>query len=295
MIVRASALLLLAGSCLTIAQTATSPSEEIGDLVVDRTRITWVSPESVVRDLRSDIEDVRLRALRQIGVSDRMLHVPIYSDTSPAQMVGQKVNAPLKIELLTGALGDDSTQHVIVAADFYGAYTYAALAVPRANGWERIAVFNCWCKYEKDPLREFVQLEEIPHNYEHPQFQLVLRASLGGTGIYRQTEARFRMYRGSARKVLSFMSRERSCPAAPIRPCEITFRWFNGRELIEAAGTFDGEKVPAVTFLNEALQSRYARSLKCTPFVWDAKVFRYKQDGAPGVCKTEAELLPKSE
>jgi hypothetical protein len=130
------------------------------------------------------------------------------------RLVGADTNAdfladagPDEIELRYASLGEGRTKQAIVLLEA-SSYAYAAVAVPSLNAWERIAVFECWCKYEDSLLDDFVRVE-----YTYPGIpDLVLRASGGGTGVYEQTEARFALQGGELRKVLSFISRTRTCP-----------------------------------------------------------------------------------
>src|ERR1700678_4325065 len=113
------------------------PEPGTGSLSSRYDRSTWASPESIVRDLRSDDEGARAKALRLFGYPE-------------AQM--QDVPKPGQIELRYAALGDDATLQAIVAITVIGVMEYAAVAVPKAKEWERIGTFFCWCKYENSPL-----------------------------------------------------------------------------------------------------------------------------------------------
>jgi hypothetical protein len=138
--------------------------------------------------------------------------------------------------------------------------TYAAVGVAAPSGWERVAAFDCWCKYEMnsggDALGEFVQLRAAPQRSPttSQRYELVLRASGGGTGIYTQDEAHFRLFHGELRRVLSFVSESRSCPAP--NECTLEKRWFRptgvhgqaGGVLVESRGRYaagNGESIEA--------------------------------------------------
>jgi len=178
-------LILLPAWSWMVASAAQQPSwERIGELRVNRTHATWTSPESLARDLRSDDKAVRLKALRLVG-----------TDTNNEELLADAVP---EIELRYASLGEDRTKQAIVMVEA-SSYAYAAIAVPSANAWVRIAVFECWCKYENTLLDDFVRVE-----YTHRGSQdLLLRASGGGTGLYEQTEARFALKGGELRKVSS--------------------------------------------------------------------------------------------
>jgi hypothetical protein len=118
--------------------------EEFGQLSVVREHMNWPSPESVVRDLNSQNANVRFKALRSIGVPDKLARRPIYNSATPATVIGAEVVKAEQIELRYAALGSDETRQAIVVAQVVGAYAYAAVVTPKSNGWERIALFNCW-------------------------------------------------------------------------------------------------------------------------------------------------------
>jgi hypothetical protein len=214
---------------------------------------TWASPESIVRDLRSDEEGTRVNALQLFGYPEaELLDAP----------------KPDEIELRYAALGNDAVRQAIVAITVNGVMEYAAVAVPRANGWERIGTFFCWCKYENDPL-QFVDVR--PGGFSNRVWsELVLRPSGGGTGVYGKDEAHFRIHNGALRKVLSFVSFRRSCPPSP---CTVETRSLSGNALVQRLQT---EPHPAST--------------TCTTYLWDEKGFLYRPLGLPTKCVKPAPL-----
>ena len=191
----------------------------------------WPSPESVVRDLRSQDEGLRFRALLLIGVPEKLARVPVWSNTTPSAVVGSKVSKAEQVELRYAALGRDETQQAIVAAQVVGTYAFAAVAISGAKGWERIAAFSCWCKYDASNVMDtFVSLRGPgPQRNETGRYELVLRASGGGTGLYTQDEAHFRLYRGDMKAVISFVSRREDNPGGSPPPWYLTLerRWFD--------------------------------------------------------------------
>src|ERR1700722_15225931 len=171
-------ILVLAWSCMVAAAPQQSSWERIGELGVNRTHAAWTSPESLVRDMRSQDKAVRLKALRLIGAD---ANEEFFADAGPDE-----------IELRYASLGGGRHKQAIVLVEV-SSYAYAAVAVPSLNAWERIAVFECWCKYEGSTfLDDFVRVEYTHHGIP----DLVLRASGGGTGVYEQTEARFALQGG---------------------------------------------------------------------------------------------------
>lgn len=182
--------------------------------------------------------------------------------------------------------------------------TYAAVGVPTPKGWMRAAVFSCWCKYEmnagQDTLREFVQLRPAPLTgapTTPARFELVLRASGGGTGIYTQDEAHFRMGNAELRRVLAFVSRFRTgCVLGESPYCEdLEHRFFYtasvqnkpGGILVEAKTNFNTEDNQDVTIESRLpdLADRHFRTATCRPYLWDQEAFRYRPAGPAKACE----------
>jgi hypothetical protein len=155
--------LLLVLVCVTVAvqKSKSAGPEDPGYLHVDHTHTAWHSPESLVHDLHSNDDGIRLKALHLLGLGDQESHVEVWSQTQPSRLVGQAVVTPDRVEVSYAALGEDASQEAVVAVGADQAQMmFAAVAVPTALGWERIATCYCWCKYEmysdRDTLAEFV-------------------------------------------------------------------------------------------------------------------------------------------
>lgn len=202
---------------------------ELGQIAMVREHAAWPTPESIVRDLRSSDEDVRLKALALVGVTGPLQRKPIYSKPNAGALVvsNSEVVRPEQIELRYAALGSDETQQAILAVQV-GQYGFAAVASPRGNAWERVAAFNCWCKYDMSRfLDEFVSITRAPENNAE-RFELVIRASGGGSGLYNQDEAHFRFHRGEMKPVLHFIARYVTLHLGIAKPyLEIDRRWFH--------------------------------------------------------------------
>jgi len=256
-------ILLLAWSCM-VASAAQQPSwERIGELRVNHTHAAWTSPESLVRDLRSQDKAVRLKALRLVGTD---ANEELFADAGPDE-----------IELRYASLGEGRTKQAIVMVEA-SSYAYAAVAVHSVNAWERIAVFECWCKYENTLLDDFVRVEYTHHGIP----DLLLRASGGGTGLYEQTEARFALRGGELRKVLSFISRRRECPVGT-DTCLYEHRWFRSGQLVEAKAAFES----GLNIDWDLADARDFKSIACTAYKWAAASFRYVRASTPQSCKHE--------
>ena len=222
----------------------------------------------------------------------------IWAQTSPTKVVGEAVVTPDKIELEYAALGEDGIQQAVLAVETaQNQLTFAAVAVPTPQGWKRIAAFDCWCKYEmysgRDALAEFVQLRPLPEpgpvSPEH--FELILRSSGGGTGIYTQYEVHFRLYHDKLRRVISFVSRHLSC--SPGEPCDLVRRWFStttfgdvvGGVLVKSRGSYTGKSQLPVSHLVRDLENRLLQRVSCSTYQWNKQDFRYEPFGVANPCE----------
>ena len=295
------AAVVLVGLCA--AQKPSKPStatfsEDAGYLGVRRDKVHWQSPESLIAELRSSDEQTRLRAMYLFGLTEQQAHHTVWSQSSPTKVIGQKVVSPDQIVLSYAVLGDDATQQAVIAVeDSEGQMTYAAVAIPAQNGWERIAVFDCWCKYEmsveQDALSTFVQLRPAFGNPTTPQrYELVLRASGGGTGIYTRNEAHYRIVNGEVRRALSFVDSYRSC--APGEKCKIEKRWFYPAAVKGVAGgilvSAGGQFTPRQTAIDidssiRSLQNRYLGLLTCRKYKWNEVKFQYVPAEGAQLCE----------
>jgi hypothetical protein len=298
MTARAVSLLLLISLSAAAQESIPVPIEESGYLGIRHDHVQWPTPELLVNDLRSKDDEVRLQALRLLGFAEQETHTTIWAQTSPTRVIGEAVITPDQIELEYAALGEDATQQAILAVQSsQKQLTFAAVAVPKPHGWERVAALDCWCKYEmyqgQDALAESVQVrpapEPSPSTPEH--FELILRASGGGTGIYIQNEGHFRIRHGELREVMSFVSRRRSCP--PPEPCKIERRWFYttafgnvmGGVLVEGRGSYASTNQPLVDYTLRDLEVRMLREVTCSTYRWDQQSFRYEPFSAANPCE----------
>ena len=271
--------------------------QSLGSIVLWRTHTPWPKPESVVDGLRSADAQTRLAALGEMGVAGRSAYVVERSDKPPYPVIGKQVVAPDEVRLIYAALGDSAQQQAIVAM-YWLQIVHAAVAIPTATGWQRIALLDCWCKYDLSPdaLSNFVKIEAAPAvGADIPEhFELVVHGSGGGSGVYTQTEAHFRVHRGELDKVLSFTSRHYSQDPTSPRPEEMLLRsWFYvspvenspGGVLVQAKGDFIGDNPPPAFFQVRNLEIRDLQHFHCTEFKWDEQAFRYeKVSGAPDPC-----------
>lgn len=287
---------------LLLSSRAQTKVVEIGQIDMIPAHAAWPAPEPVVRDLRSPKEDIRLQALALVGVPEQLRHQPVVPGSGTASAgVSQEVVKPPQIELRYAALGAGNQQQAIVALQV-GQQAYAAVINPTSDGkWERVATFNCWCKYDtRDFLGEFVTITQAPAaNGERSE--LVIRASGGGSGLYTQDEAHFRLYRGEMKAVLHLVTRHVAFHLGIPKPyLEIDRRWFhagfdeNGQNfaggiLVEghanllpnAVSSF--EVSPYEASIRD-LESRHLGRLQCRPYEWSESKFQYVPSAASKPC-----------
>lgn len=274
-----SMLLALPFSCAAQPSKSTAQTD-LGDLVIGRDHVKWPSPESLVKNLRSQNEDLRSEAFLLLGASAQ-------ADTEVTDTSG----ISNQVQLRYADLGADNAEHAIVAVSV-GNWLYGAVAAQTNGSWTRIANFFCWCKYESgDLLGEFIQVKDGPRHGS----ELVLRTSGGGTGTYEQTEAHFRYHRGELRLVFSFVSRRRTCnPTAPgPLTCQAERRWFYpqnfdlipGGVLVETHLSFSPLGEAEAEWAIRELELRHSKNLSCKPYRWNEAKFLYERFAGPTPCK----------
>lgn len=206
---------------------------------------------------------------------------------------------PDQVELRYAAMGSDETRQAIVAVQVSD-MAFAAVARPVGSGWERIAQFGCWCKYDLERfLDEFVTLVRAP-DPNALRWELVVRASGGGSGLYEQYEAHFRYFNGEIREVISFGSRLVRASTGPEYQVEVERRWFHGDNnpynpgvtMVEGHAVLRAEAVPPLELgvydSIRDLESRQLGPLACRQFKWNEKVFRYESAGDTHPCQARA-------
>jgi len=290
------ALVILPG-VLLIAQDPRNPQPEASDAIgIDHIHRAWPSPEALTGDLRSPDDQVRLKALQILGVSDQDSHE---TDFGPSgKPTGSHVAVPEQVLLRYAAIGRDATSAAILAVSLkHGFILAGAVAIPIGKGWQRIASFACGCKYEQgDRFRNFIELTPAPvfNSLEH--YELVIRASGGGSGVYEQDEAHYRILGSDLRRVIHFESRYGMCDPTGPEPhwCIIRRAWFTPMSigdkpvgvLVRAEGRFPGDHTPGIYFELPDLQIRHLKELACTAYLWNEDAFRYEPSSLkPQACE----------
>ena len=246
--------ILIIGLALSLVLRAQfKPEPEANSLESRYDRTTWESPEALLRELRSDSSQMRSLALRLIGYFDD-------------QQDGETPDLS-EIQLRYAPIGEDATMQAIVRVTINNVIAHVAVAVVSGSSWERIAAFECWCKYEQTPLETFLSVR--PASVTNRSWsELVLHASGGGTGAYVQSEAHFRVRNGGLKRVLSFENRFRECSIEARERCSTARRWMSASTLVEQIKT-----------------DPYPQTTTCAAYIWDDKVFLYRRVGTAAKCK----------
>lgn len=282
-------------SNIALGQSSGAAQHTFGYIEVTHEHVPWPTPESLVAQLRSVDSATRLQALRLLGLTDTQAHRPVWSQSSPATVTGHVVIVPDQIQLAYAALNTDSAQQAVVSVQVEQ-MDYVAVGVVTMKGWKRVAVSSCWCKYEmhagENSLEQFVQLVPVYDNsFAQPQrYELVLRASGGGTGIYVQDEAHFRYLDGKLRRVLAFSSRKRSCP--PMAECTEEKRSFHptlvhgraGGVLVESRSRYPAESISEIEAA-AGLKLSGIGNATCRVYEWNKQNLSYTRSGTSLPCQ----------
>jgi hypothetical protein len=283
---RAAIVLLLTVFWPLAALSGKAAQRDTGDLTLGHVHVDWPTPETLIKELRSTDDQVRLKALELLGVRESKVPVPADPKTgSPATVIVKEVE---ESELRYATLGPGDDQQAIVAANI-GSDLYGAVVVQTPKGWQRIANFYCWCRYEDgDLLAGFIQVE-----YADSAYELVVHASGGGTGLYAQSEFRFRIHHGELKTVLSFTNQYRECRYAVSGKgsCDGERRWFregvDGGVLVESKFGFP---IAEEGYSISQLELLHAQPPRCTAYRWDAKAFQYAPSSASHRCREDETL-----
>ena len=123
----------------TLLAQAKTQVEDNSYLNIDRNQIAWPSPESVLADLRSSNDDVRLKALRLVGLTDQQSHRAVWVSVNggPAKVIREAVARPERVQLTYATIGEDRSEVAIVAFDLRSLEaTYAAVAIREGRRWQ---------------------------------------------------------------------------------------------------------------------------------------------------------------
>jgi hypothetical protein len=268
-------------AALGLAEPPDTSVDDIVGLGVNRNHVAWPSPETLLAELSSEDDATRLKALQSLGLTSEQAQRP-------------KVVTPDQIRLIYAALGTTDGQQAIIAIEHAeSAAIYVAVGSHTSKGWQRIAMFSCWCKYTRT-LEEFLQLQFADISNNTSMYDLVLHPSGGGTGLYVQTEERFRVRDGEVRPVLSFVSHSTYSNAGFSGACKqhnatascvrIERRSLVGSILVEGRGEFEPSHKD-LKYLGDVLtENCHLQRVTCRPYSWDDKSFRYAPSGPAKPC-----------
>jgi len=257
-----------------------------------REHAPWPNPEIVANDLQSANAQTRLHALGEMGVTGEHAFEPVWSQgQTPARLVAKRALIPDEVRLTWAALGTSDQRAALLAVYFSRTQTVSlSVVLPENDRWVRVARFDCWCKYERgDVLSTFMRLLPAPGQpTEGPQhFELAVRVSGGGTGIYQQTEGRFRIVRGELRQVFEFTSSRRDCNlqtrGGKAWSCAMERREFYpqqlaggpGAVLLTMTGELPAKSQPPMLWTQPALEARFLPHATCAVYSWDREKFAY--------------------
>ncbi|MFP5234745.1 MAG: hypothetical protein ACLGSD_02490 [Acidobacteriota bacterium] len=257
-----------------------------------RDQAPWPNPEIVANDLQSANAQTRLHALGEMGFTGEHAFEAIWSQIqTPARLVAKRALIPDAVRLTWAALGTSDERAALLAVYFSRTQTVSlSVVLPENERWVRVARFDCWCKYERgDVLSTFMRLLPAPgqptEGLQH--FELAVRVSGGGTGIYQQTEGRFRIVRGELRQVFEFTSSRRDCNlqtrGSKAWSCAMERREFYpqqlasgpGAVLLTMTGALPAKSQPPMLWTQPAFEVRYLPRATCAVYLWDQEKFAY--------------------
>lgn len=168
-------------------------------------RVPEREPTEIVRALLSPDIQVRIEVLKEIGVPEVFRQVPPGPDYTDETKLNQ-------VRLAFVNLDGDPTLEAIVTFDQQFHREWAAVLKQVKGGWLRIGLLHCWCKYERDPLTGFFEMRSLvdPNRYD-----LIVRDSLGGTGVYWRDTVIYRMKDNALHEVLRVREEYRECHLTP--------------------------------------------------------------------------------
>ena len=263
---------LLAGVVLAALPTVKEP-------LLNREKVPVPAPDEIVRGLLSADISQRMAALKAMGVSEELQRGP----RGPGWVDMTKVS---DVRLVSTNLDEDPELEAIVITT-QQSYASAGIFDEQQGQWFRIALLGCWCKYENDPLSRFL---ELAHLVDQGREDLIVRDSLGGTGIYWREAVVYRMRGGELHEVLRIREENRECntqrPGKPATYCEDTRNFMSfpheyvPRRIV--VSTVKG-KIPIPSAINETHPPLgdiliQPASVGCKGYAWNESGFQFVED-----------------
>ncbi len=237
-------------------------------------------PAELVRQLLSAEMSQRIAALEILGVPETLGKPPPPGWEDFTKVVDARV-------VYANLDEDPELEAIVVFAQ--GPYAWAAVLDREDDRWYRVALLNCWCKYEADPLARFIELRTL---VDPGRRDLIVRDSLGGTGVYWRDAIMYRMKTGSLHEVLRIHEEKRNCdPTAPPerRGCSVTrasvsfLQQAASRRVV--VSTVQGQlPVPPPqrgeppVYPPPGDDLRAVIPVGCQGYAWDASRFRFAED-----------------
>jgi len=273
--------------------------QEVGNIYSRYDAAVWQSPESILADLQSKSDDIRLNALHLLGAVGEDAF-----ELGPSKNVdAELVSTPWQSELRYVTLGDDGIQEAVVAIQVRN-LVIVAVAIPKATQWERIAAFKCLCPSNNtrdsygstngsNLLGATVDIGRF-YDRGYERYELILSAidfpikrdRVVSFDNYVQHEAHFRIYAGVLRRTIAFDRRTYSCQAG----CTIQRRWFYqqgfgyahtiaGAILLEADGV---SRTGADSPYRTDLEEQGLKYTSCSTLKFNDQTHRYEVFTPPG-------------
>lgn len=241
--------------------------------LLDQERRAVAKPVEIVDELLSDNIERRIAVLESIGMPESLRRPP----RKPGWVDTTRVK---DVRLLIADLDEDAELEAIITF-LQEAYATAIVLDGKAGQWYAVARLTCWCKYEPYGLETFIELR---HLVDPVQQELIIRDSLGGTGVYWRDLIIYRMRNGTLHEVLRIPEKRRQCsPTVPadVRTCLVTradisyLRGAASRTVVVA--TFKGE-MPVLAATQNRNWRPYLTEEQCESFVWEESEFRFVVD-----------------
>lgn len=219
-------------------------------------------PDEFLNQLLSRDPQVRVRALKMMGVSE-----PFLTQTTAT---GEDYTTISAARLFYGHYSEDRDLAVI-ALQMHDT-DWASVLIHSSLGWEQIGVFNCWCRYEVNPLEGFIELRSV---LRWPQTDVLVHESGGGSGLYTRELSVFHIQRRQLEQIYETTDKREDChPTQNKEYCTLTearieYNRLSDKPAIIKVELESIEPVPSKFSL--ALEVyKDVRRLGCQVLLWDA-------------------------
>ncbi|HEX4068153.1 MAG TPA: hypothetical protein VHZ09_19190 [Acidobacteriaceae bacterium] len=266
---------------------------EFGNIESRYDEAPWPSPELLLRDIQADSESARLSALLLLGADHEDLYEPLHGKNGDRE----EVATPWQSELLFASLGDNATTDAIVGIQIRN-LVIAAVAVPRAGGWERIAAFKCLCPSNNTDdsygtnngnnlLQNTVEVGRyVSRGFErHELIVSAIEFPVRGDQVvsfsdYTQHEAHFGVYAGKLRRTIAFDRRTHPCGAGCTIHRQFFYRQNFGPDHEFAGGILVDAEAPVRPTDDTPCRTDFEeiglRISSCSDLIFNEKTYRFE-------------------